>query len=85
MGVMSCMYVIWDIVDDTIARKLNASDAAAYARVCGCCPSQVWGVVWLFVACVYFALGIIVGLVAFKESTAQQKEDSSHFLPAPGT
>lgn len=26
----------------------------------------VWGVIWLIVACIYFALGIVVGLVAFK-------------------
>jgi hypothetical protein len=56
IGVMSCMYVLWDIIgsfhsrlceiyllsasDDTIARKVNSSDASAFARVCGCCPSQ---------------------------------------------
>lgn len=24
IGVMSCMYVLWDVIDDTIARKVNA-------------------------------------------------------------
>ncbi|KAJ7577537.1 peptidase M50B-like-domain-containing protein [Mycena floridula] len=84
IGVMSCLYVIWDVVDDTIARKVNSSDASAFARICGCCPSRVWGVLWLMVAIIYFAAGIIVGLVAFKQSAAQQKTDSSHFLPVPG-
>lgn len=37
---MSCLYVVWDVIDDTIARKVNASDASAFAHVCGCCPSQ---------------------------------------------
>lgn len=27
-------------VDDTIARKVNASDASAFAKICGCFPSQ---------------------------------------------
>ncbi|TDL18475.1 hypothetical protein BD410DRAFT_774923 [Rickenella mellea] len=85
IGVMSCMYVLWDVIDDTIARKVNASDASAFAHICGCCPSQVWGVIWLIQAFIFFALGIIVGLVAFKESAAQQKEDSKHFLPVPGS
>jgi len=84
IGVMSCLYVLWDVIDDTIARKVNSSDASAFAQICGCCPSQVWGVIWLIVAFLFFAGGIIVGLVAFKESTAQQKDASSHFLPAPG-
>jgi len=79
------MYVLWDVIDDTIARKTHTSDAAAFARICGCCPSQVWGVIWLIQAFIYFALGIIVGLVAFKQSAAQQKTDSSHFIPVPGS
>ncbi|KAJ6500459.1 peptidase M50B-like-domain-containing protein [Mycena sanguinolenta] len=85
IGVMSCMYVLWDVVDDTIARKVNSSDASAFAKICGCFPSQVWGVIWLIVAFVFFACGVLVGLAAFKESTAQQKSDSAHFLPAPGS
>jgi len=85
IGVMSCMYVLWDVIDDTIARKVNSSDASAFSRICGCFPSQVWGVIWLINAFIFFAAGVLVGLVAFKESTAQQKEDSAHFLPAPGS
>ena len=26
--------------DDTIARKVNGSDASSFAEICGCCPSQ---------------------------------------------
>ncbi|KAJ7184227.1 peptidase M50B-like-domain-containing protein [Mycena filopes] len=85
IGVMSCMYVLWDVIDDTIARKVNSSDASAFARICGCFPSQVWGVIWLIQAFIFFAAGVLIGLAAFKESTAQQKSDSSHFLPAPGS
>ncbi|KAF9032911.1 peptidase M50B-like-domain-containing protein [Panaeolus papilionaceus] len=85
IGVMSCMYVVWDVVDDTLARKVNTSDASEFARICGCCPSRVWGFIWLVVAIVYFALGIIVGLAVFKENVDQQKADSSNFLPVPGS
>ncbi len=75
-------------VDDTIARKVNASDASAFAKICGCFPSQgkrnipylsenvlivkhssqkqVWGVIWLVIAFIFFILGILVGIVAFK-------------------
>jgi len=84
IGVMSCLYVIWDVIDDTIARKVNASDASAFAHICGCCPSQVWGVLWLIIAIIYFAAGVLVGIVAFKESSAQQATDSLHFIPIPG-
>ncbi|KDQ18573.1 hypothetical protein BOTBODRAFT_63492 [Botryobasidium botryosum FD-172 SS1] len=83
IGVMSCMYVLWDVIDDTIARKVNSSDAGQFAEICGCFPSQVWGVIWLVIAFLYFAAGIIVGIVAFKDSSAEQAAASSHFLPVP--
>lgn len=85
IGVMSCMYALWDVIDDTIARKTNSSDATAFAKICRCFPSQVWGVIWLIQAAIFFALGIIVGLVAFKQSAAEQKTQSSHFLPVPSS
>jgi hypothetical protein len=40
-------------------------------------------VLWLIIAFVFFAAGLIVGLVAFKESESQQKQDANHFLPVP--
>nr|XP_031863112.1 uncharacterized protein CI109_001590 [Kwoniella shandongensis]KAA5530184.1 hypothetical protein CI109_001590 [Kwoniella shandongensis] len=43
IGVMSCFYAIWDIVDDTLARKVNTSDASEYANIIGCCGSRFWG------------------------------------------
>lgn len=61
IGVMSCFYSVWDIIDgelrahdgafadvfgfpsDTIARKVNSSDASEFAVMIGCCPSRVWG------------------------------------------
>ena len=92
--------------DDTIARKVNASDASAFARICGCCPAQgplhfpfpiflhrslfsinyhsVWGVIWLIQALIFFALGIIVGLVAFKVHSIHSLPPSSSLtLPKP--
>jgi hypothetical protein len=45
----------------------------------------VWGVLWLIIALIFFAAGLIVGLVAFKQSAEQQKEDAKHFLPVPGS
>jgi len=85
IGVMSCLYCVWDVIDDTIARKVNNSDASEFARICGIFPSRVWGVIWLIQAIIYFALGIIVGLLAFKENSQQQASDAAHFIPVPGS
>ncbi|GAB1517150.1 hypothetical protein RhiTH_000194 [Rhizoctonia solani] len=83
MGVMNCMYALWDIIDDTISRKVNTSDAAVFAKQFGCCPAQVWGVIWLLIAFVFFALGVLVGIAAFKDTAAEQAAASKTFLPVP--
>lgn len=85
IGVMSCMYALWDVIDDTIRRKVNTSDASAFADICGCCPSRVWGVIWLIIAFIFFAAGVIVGLAVFKESAAEQRTAAEKFLPGPGS
>ncbi|KAF8320122.1 hypothetical protein DL93DRAFT_2053076 [Clavulina sp. PMI_390] len=83
IGVMSDLYVLWDVIDDTIARKVNSSDASHFAQICGCFPSQVWGVIWLIQALIFFAAGVIVGIVAFKDDWHQQVVESNGFLPVP--
>lgn len=55
---------VWDICDDLIFRKVNESDATAFAKIVGCCPPQVWGVFWLAISLAFFAAGIIVGIVS---------------------
>mmetsp|Transcript_28643 Transcript_28643/g.71921 ORF Transcript_28643/g.71921 Transcript_28643/m.71921 type:complete len:232 (-) Transcript_28643:21-716(-) len=49
-GVMSCLYSIWDIWDDTIRRRVNESDASQFAKECPCCPSRGWGLIWSVIA-----------------------------------
>ncbi|PWN54188.1 hypothetical protein IE53DRAFT_383208 [Violaceomyces palustris] len=78
IGVMNCLYSVWDICDDLIFRKVNESDATAFAKVVGCCPPQVWGVIWLFISIIFFGAGIVIGIVAFKTSVKDQQ--ASNFL-----
>lgn len=30
---MSCLYVLWDVIDDAICRKVNGSDTCAFAEL----------------------------------------------------
>lgn len=36
--------------------------------------SIVWGVIWLLIAFIFFACGVLVGIAAFKNTAAEQKE-----------
>ncbi|KAI8807898.1 peptidase M50B-like-domain-containing protein [Cladochytrium replicatum] len=68
MGVMSCCYSVWDILDDLILRKVNESDASAMSRMTGgWVPSQVFGLIWFLVSLFFGAGGVITGLYLFKD------------------
>ena len=40
MNISSRTYSKSLVLDDTVVRKVENSDASAFARICGCCPSQ---------------------------------------------
>lgn len=80
-GVMNCLYSVWDICDDLIFRKVNESDASAFARLVGCCPPQIWGVIWLLISVAFFVGGILVGIVLFKTPVSQQRADDIMHVP----
>ncbi|CAG8753837.1 8134_t:CDS:2, partial [Racocetra persica] len=65
VGVMSCLYSLWDILDDLVVRKVNESDASQFAKLCRCCPAQCWGVIWLFISFIFLGAAVILGIFAF--------------------
>ncbi|CAG8588900.1 2123_t:CDS:2 [Paraglomus occultum] len=80
VGVMSCFYSVWDIMDDLVMRKVNESDASKFAQMCGCCPSQVWGFIWLIISILFLLASVVAGILAFKQDNAEQKQAADHFL-----
>ncbi|KAL1867675.1 hypothetical protein Daus18300_006230 [Diaporthe australafricana] len=80
IGVMSSMYSTWDIYDDLIRRKVNESDASKFAKDYGG-SSQCWGVIWSIISLCFMAAGIIAGIAAFPQTTAEQRQDSDDFIP----
>jgi len=80
-GVMSCLYSVWDIVDDLVFRKVNESDASQFAALCPLIPSRVWGVIWLLISLIFLLGGILAGLAAFKDSSSEQSAASQKFIP----
>ena len=51
LGIVSCLYAIWDIGSDVIFRSVPGSDAHQLAELTGI-PSVVWGVFWIVLAVV---------------------------------
>jgi hypothetical protein len=60
VGVVSCLYAVWDIGSDVLARDAAGSDAAALGTLTGI-PAVVWGVTWIAICLVvvFFALRLV--------------------------
>ncbi|KAJ1897960.1 hypothetical protein LPJ66_003048 [Kickxella alabastrina] len=66
MGVMSSLYSLWDIVDDTVRRKSNESDATKFAQRTHC-SSRCCGMLWLLVSLIFLVGAILLGLAFLKD------------------
>jgi hypothetical protein len=51
LGMVSCLYAIWDIGSDILFRTVPGSDAYQLAELTGI-PSLVWGLLWVVLAVV---------------------------------
>lgn len=41
-------FILLDIYDDLISRRVNSSDAEKFAEICPCpCTGVGWGMIWL--------------------------------------
>ncbi|KAI8054372.1 peptidase M50B-like-domain-containing protein [Syncephalis plumigaleata] len=70
LWVMSCLYSLWDIVEDLVVRKVNESDATKFAKYTGCCVPQFWGLVWFIISLIFLGAAIIAGLAVFHDQSA---------------
>jgi peptidase M50B-like protein len=55
IGVVSCLYAVWDVASDVLLRDSSDSDASALALVTRI-PAFVWGVAWAAISIVVLAL-----------------------------
>lgn len=49
VGVVSCLYAVWDIASDLLLRSVPGSDANALAQLTHV-PGVVWGLLWIGLA-----------------------------------
>jgi len=83
MGVMSCFYSLWDIVEDLVLRKVNESDATKFAKYTGFMSPRFWGFVWFVVSLIFCAAAVILGIVIFNIPGVQQQGVQLWPSPSP--
>ncbi|EQC32626.1 hypothetical protein SDRG_09939 [Saprolegnia diclina VS20] len=69
VGVMSCLFSIYDIWDDLIARRVNDSDASVFAKMTHT-SSRCWGVIWGLFALATMGCALYFNLVVAMHSYA---------------
>ncbi|CEG37792.1 uncharacterized protein PHALS_05847 [Plasmopara halstedii] len=67
LGVMSCLFSVYDIWDDLIARRLNESDASVFAKMTHT-SSRCWGVIWGLIAIASLVAGLYFNLLVAEDS-----------------
>jgi len=60
IGVVSCLYAVWDVVSDVLTRDAAGSDASALGRLTGI-PTALWGLAWIALSLlvVFFSLRLV--------------------------
>ena len=58
IGVVSCLYAVWDVGSDVVTRDVPGSDARALGLLTGI-PGVLWGIAWI-------ALSLVVGFFALR-------------------
>jgi hypothetical protein len=69
LGMVSCLYAIWDIGSDILFRSVPGSDAHQLAELTGI-PSVVWGVLWI-------VLAVAATIAALRISSRRTRDDTS--------
>ena len=69
IGVVSCLYGVWDVFSDVFFRNVRGSDANALGQITGI-PGVVWGAVWV-------ALDIAVVALALRYAARSRAPDVS--------
>lgn len=67
VGVMSCLFSIYDIWDDLISRRVNESDASMFAKMTHT-SSRCWGVIWGIIAVASLAAAIYFNLLVGEDA-----------------
>jgi len=81
IGVMNVLFVVWDVADDRFFHKTNDSDCTQFAILYPRIGPHVWAVFWITFQVGVLAAFSVLGIMAFKRTTAEMNAEAAHFLP----
>ncbi|KAH8918551.1 hypothetical protein BT69DRAFT_1247414 [Atractiella rhizophila] len=80
-GVMSSFYVVWDVMDDFVFRKVNPCCVVQFATRIPRLNPGIWGAIWLIVSIIFFVSWVLIALVTWRQTPHGMYCQSQSFLP----
>ncbi|KAI8452130.1 peptidase M50B-like-domain-containing protein [Phakopsora pachyrhizi] len=81
VGVMSCWYVIYDVMDDFVFRKLNPCCPVLFEERFPMVRAGFWALLWTFISAINFTAWILLGLAVWRQTPRGMYCQSQEFLP----
>lgn len=81
VGMMSSLFVVWDVADDRFFHKTNDSDATQFSLLYPIIGPHVWAAFWTLFSMAILVGYVLLGLWGFKLTSQQMNEQAAAFLP----
>lgn len=81
VGVMSSWYVIYDVMDDLVFRKMNPCCAVVFETRYPMVRAGQWALIWTFYSALSFVAWVLLALVVWRQTPRGMFCQSQQFLP----
>lgn len=81
IGVMSVLFVVWDVADDRFFHKTNDSDATQFSLLYPRLGPHIWAAIWILFGIAVLAGFVVLGIYAFKLTQDEMDAQAAQFLP----
>ncbi|MBW0550550.1 hypothetical protein O181_090265, partial [Austropuccinia psidii MF-1] len=81
VGVMNCWYILYDVMDDFVFRKLNPCCPVLFEERWPLIRAGVWAMLWTFVSAINFVAWILLSLAVWRQTPRAMFCQSQQFLP----
>ncbi|PLW24992.1 hypothetical protein PCANC_01222 [Puccinia coronata f. sp. avenae] len=81
MGVLSCWYVLFDVMDDFVFRKLNPCCPILFEQRWPKMTAPQWTLIWVLYSAINFAGWVLMSIAVWRQTPRGMFCQSQQFLP----
>lgn len=81
MGVLSCWYVLFDVMDDFVFRKFNPCCPILFEQRWPKITAPQWSIIWILYSAINFAAWVLMAIAVWRQTPRGMFCQSQQFLP----